>query len=148
MKGWNRGRWVFGSFFVACLMAEVGDAEAEDTVPRQVTVDVERCELPLVRNGVTYRVAEHRYPRQRMATLAQVSVIGRRVVRAIEPATPPGYVYGKIVSGVMVRDGSVAVVCGSWSDTDDKPLFDEIMFIMPRHFRVEGPELDAQDPWK
>jgi hypothetical protein len=149
----SRSRYVLFSrlalaAIVACLMVSHGRSAQASDPSRQVTIDVERCELPLVRDGITYRVAEHRYPKLKSATLAQVSVLGRHLVHPQGTSSPAEYTYSKVSTGIFVRDGAVATVCGPWMAVDPSGAFDEIIFIMPRPFRVDtASDLDRQDPW-
>jgi hypothetical protein len=110
-------------------------------LPSRMVVDVEPCWHRFTANGITYRVAEHRYPKLDVATLAGVSVYGRREVPlGVEPSAPPGYELQRVADGVWVRDGAITVVCGTPTDI----RFEAIVFAMPR---VHKTDLDPAPPW-
>jgi hypothetical protein len=117
-------------------------AFAEEKAPAaQVSVAIETCELPLVRNGVTYRLAEHRYPKRDAANLSRVTVLGRHVAsQTVGVPVPPGYLYQQITDGVFVRDGAVAVVCSTWAENP----FEAVVFVLPRQYKLD---LDTANPW-
>jgi hypothetical protein len=106
-----------------------------------MVVDVEPCWHRFTANGITYRVAEHRYPKRDAATLAGVSVYGRREVPIdVESNAPPGYQLLRIADGVWVRDGGITVICGTVTDL----RFEAIVFAMPRPHKAD---LDRAEPW-
>jgi hypothetical protein len=113
-------------------------ADSETLRSPQVETAVEMCTHPVVTNGVTYRVAEHRFPRRVTASLARVSVLAP--VPTWEPGSPPGYVLKKVEEGVFVKDGAVAVNCGTWNE----PRYETVIFLLPRAYKLD---LDPTEPW-
>jgi hypothetical protein len=103
---------------------------------RQYTVTWARCNTVFGAEGTERLFAEQAFPAHSAFSLSRVTVLAPAGAGA-----PAGYGYAKVSDGVFVKDGSVAVSCG----TSEGRRFPGVWLVAPRTYKID---LDATDPWR
>jgi hypothetical protein len=117
--------------------AEVGAAGPAPLVDgRQYTVTWAACSTVYGAEGGERIFAEQAFPAHSAFSLSRVTVLAPAGVGA-----PAGYGYAKVGDGIFVKDGALAVSCGTASER----RFPGVWLVLPRAYRVD---LDATDPWR
>jgi hypothetical protein len=146
MPSWRSASFRVRSGFCRALIAlVVGGMFLAPIRPAQADKVYEGLYVPCSKRfvsaqGVQFRMAEHPYPFRAATVLAHVVVLGRRPVGGL--GVPPGYEQQKIVEGIFVRHGAIAVVCGLVDDHGPDQGLEGVTLIFPRK-----PDLDGEAPW-
>lgn len=112
--------------FMGGLVDALVDPVVEANAALPPDVSSEPCDKrsPLGDSGSGYLYAEHQYPGKTKTQLAALLIVGHLAT----PATAPIAGYPDVAfAAVYVRDGSAAVVCGSYAS----PSYDNVTFILP-----------------